>query len=153
MTMVSYKVGAGIAIVILQTFILMGFATWLATNFALRPGAMTVFFFFGNCMMAASITNDTPLLVTYVAMSIATGAAADLIIAGGGSQPLSGRRLHAFGFIVPLVYYAVYFAVTIATGGTWWNAALIGGALGWAGLIGAALTLLVPAQRQQPSVP
>lgn len=153
MTLVSYKVGAGIAIVILQTFILMGFATWLASNFALRPGALTVFFLLGNCMMAASLTNDTPLLLTYVAMSISAGIVGDLLIAGNGAHPLRGRRLHLFGFVVPIVYYAAYFAVTIATGGTWWDPALIGGALGWAGLIGAAVTLLVPAQRQQPSVP
>jgi hypothetical protein len=152
-TMTSYKVGAGIAIVILQTFILMGFATWLASNFALRPGAITVFFLFGNCMMAASITNDTPLLETYVAMSILGGLAADMLVAGSRSRPMSGRRLHVFGFVVPIVYFATYFIVTIATGGTWWDPALIGGALGWAGLVGAALTLLVPTQKRQPLLP
>ncbi|MGH7660150.1 MAG: hypothetical protein ACRENA_04435 [Vulcanimicrobiaceae bacterium] len=152
-TMVSYKTGGGIAIIILQTFILMGFATWLVSNFALRPGAMTIFLLAGNCMMAASITNDTPLAVTYLVMSIVAGVVADIFMAQGGAQALRGPRLHAFGFVVPLVYYAAYFAVTIATGGTWWDPALIGGALGWAGLIGAAVTLLVPARRRQPSAP
>jgi hypothetical protein len=150
-TMVSYKTGAGIAIVILQTFILMGFATWLVSHFALRPGAMTVFFVLGNGMMAASITNDTPLFGTYVAMSVAGGIVADLIIARSGREPLAGRPLHLFGFVVPVVYYATYFGVTIATGGTWWDPPLVGGALGWAGLVGAAITLLAPSRGIMPA--
>lgn len=132
-TMVSYKAGAGIAIVILQTFILMTAVLWLATRFRLRPGAMTIFFLLGNCMMAASITNDTPLLLTYVAMSLAAGITADVILARSANVQL-------FGFAVPVAYYATYFIVTAATGGTWFSAPLIGGAIGWAGLVGLALS-------------
>lgn len=142
-TMVSYKVGAGIAIVILQTFILMSFATWLVTNFRLAPGAFTIFLLLGNCMMAASIANQTPLAIIYAAMALTAGIATDIIIRQSRINPLEGPALHAFGFVVPIVYYATYFAFTGATGGVWFSAPVIGGALGWAGLVGAGLTLLV----------
>ena len=142
-TMVSYKVGAGIAIIILQTFILMTAVLWLVTRFRLQPGALTILLLLGNCMMAASITNDTPLLVTYVVMSLAAGITGDVLIA-------RSRSVAPIATVVPLVYYGTYFAVTAATGGTWFSAPLIGGALGWAVLVGLALTFLAPTRMREP---
>ena len=142
MTLQSYKTGAGVAIVILQTFILMAFSLWLVTNFRLRFGAFTIFLLLGNCMMAASVANQTLLLPAYVTMSIVAGLAGDLIVSGSAATPLRGAALHLFGVIVPVAYYGTYFAFTILTGGTWFSAPLAGGALGWAGLVGVALTLL-----------
>ena len=142
-TLFLFKTGAGVAIVIFQTLMIMSFAIWMASNFRLRAGAMPLFFLLGNCIIAAALTNDTPLFVTYVAMSVAAGIAGDAVVARSPVQPLRSRSLHLFGFVVPVVYYATYFLVTIATGGMWWGPSLIGGALVWAGVAGLGLTLLV----------
>lgn len=139
--LVSYKTGSGVAIILLQTLILMAFVIWMASRFRPGPGAMTLFFLLGNCIIAAALTNDTPLLETYIAMALAGGIVADAIIARS-ARPLKPPALYVFGFVVPVVYYGTYFIVTIATGGTWWNPELIGGSLVWAGVGGLGLTLL-----------
>lgn len=141
-TMVSYKTGAGIAIVILQTFILLTAVLWFVTRFRPRPGALTTLLLLGNCMMAASISNGTPLLITYVAMSLAAGIAGDILIA-------RSQNVTPIAIGVPLVYYGTYFAVTAATGGTWFSPPLIGGALGWSALVGLALTFVVPTRMRE----
>jgi hypothetical protein len=55
---------------------------------------------------------------------------------------LAGPALLAFGGLVPLAYYAAFFALSFALGGVWWNWNLIGGSLVWAALAGFALALL-----------
>jgi hypothetical protein len=148
-TLFLYKTGTGVAVIILESLILMLFAIWLATRFRLRPGAMTVFFLFGNCIIAAALTNDTPMLLTYIVMTLAAGIAADTIIARSSTAPLAGRSLHIYGFVVPVVYYAAYFVVTLATGGVWFSPPLIGGALLWAGVCGLGMSFLPNAQAAQ----
>ncbi|MBV8424380.1 MAG: hypothetical protein JO349_04255 [Candidatus Eremiobacteraeota bacterium] len=142
-TLLLYKVGAGVAIVLLQTLILMLFVVWVASRFKLRPGAMVVLFLTANCIIAAALTNDTLLFVTYVIMSVVAGIVADILIAGADG-PLQPPALRVFGFVVPVVYYGTYFAVTALSGGVWMNPSLVGGALVWAGVAGVGLTLLVP---------
>ena len=139
---VLFKTGAGVAIIILQSLILMGVTLWMATRFALRPGAVTVLFVLGNCMVAAALTNDTWLFFTYLAMSLAGGIAGDLIIAKLHPAPWRPVALGIFGAVVPGVYYAAYFIVTALTGGVWFSWALTLGALVWAMLCGLALTML-----------
>ncbi len=148
-TLFLYKAGTGVAVIILQTLILMLFAVWLATRFRLRPGAMTVFFLFGNCIIAAALTNDTPMLLTYVVMSLVAGIVADTIIARSSDAPLGGRALYIFGFVVPVAYYGAYFAVTLATGGIWFSPPLAGGALVWAGVCGLGISFLPNTQAAQ----
>lgn len=142
-TLSLYKTGSGVAVVILQSAILMTFALWLVSRFALPPGAMTAFFLLGNGMIAAALTNDTPLLATYLAMSFAAGIVADAIVARLCPSPSRLGALRIFGLAVPVVYYATYFGVTIATGGTWWNWNLMLGALVWSACVGVGLSLLV----------
>jgi hypothetical protein len=148
-TLFLYKTGTGVAVIILETLIVMLFAVWLATRFRLRPGAMTVFFVFGNCIIAAALTNDTPMLATYLGMTVAAGIVADAIIARSPDAPLRGRLLHIFGFVVPIVYWGAYFVVTIATGGTWFDPPLLGGALVWSGVCGLGISFLPSTQAAQ----
>lgn len=148
-TLLLYKTGTGVAVIILESLIVMLFTVWLATRFRLRPGALTIFFVLGNCIIAAALTNDTPLLATYLVMSVAAGIAADMLVARSSSSPLSGRSLHLFGFVVPVVYYGAYFAMTIATGGTWFDPPLLGGALVWAGVSGLGISFLPSTQAAQ----
>jgi len=148
-TLLLYKTASGVAVIILESLIVMMFAIWLASRFRLRPGAMTIFFLFGNCIIAAALTNDTPMLVTYVVMSLAAGITGDAIIARARGAPLHAGALHAFGFIVPVVYYGAYFVVTFATGGVWFDPPLLGGSLVWAGVCGLGLSFLPNTQAAQ----
>jgi hypothetical protein len=80
-TMVLFKTGSGVAVVMLQSLILMGITIWAVARFRLRPGALPLLFVLGNCMIAAALTNDTLLLATYIAMSVVAGIAGDAIVA------------------------------------------------------------------------
>ncbi|HYZ16156.1 MAG TPA: hypothetical protein VE591_07125 [Candidatus Acidoferrum sp.] len=142
-TLVLYKTGSGVVVVMLQSAILMIFALWLVSRFALPAGALTLLFVLGNGMIAAAITNDTPLLATYLVMSLAAGIVADAIVARFRPSPSRLVALRLFGLIVPVVYYLTYFAVTLAWGGTWWDWNLMLGALVWSGCFGVGLSLLV----------
>ena len=142
-TMVLFKTGSGVAVVMLQSLILMGITLYAVSRFRLRPGALTLLFVLGNCMIAAALTNDTLLLATYLAMSIVAGITGDMIVAR--MRPAPGRRVAflVFGALVPGAYYGTYFVFTLLTGGFWWSWTLMFGALVWAVLCGLSLTLLV----------
>jgi hypothetical protein len=145
---VLFKTGSGIAIVMLQSLVLMGVCVWTVARFSLRPGALTIMFVLGNAMIAATLTNDTAILATYLAMSVAAGATGDLIVAGlhpSRSRPVA---FGLFGALVPGVYYGMYFLFTELTGGVWWSWTLTMGAIVWAMLCGLALTLLVGARNE-----
>jgi hypothetical protein len=145
-TFVLFKTGSGIAIVILQSLVLMGVCVWMVARFALRPGALTILFVLGNGMIAAALTNDTPILATYLAMSLVAGLTGDLIVARlhpSRSRPVA---FGLFGALVPGAYYGTYFLFTALTGGFWWSWTLTLGAIVWSMLCGFALTLLAGAR-------
>jgi hypothetical protein len=145
---VLFKTGSGIAIVMLQSLVLMGVCVWTVARFSLRPGALTIMFVLGNAMIAATLTNDTAILATYLAMSVAAGATGDLIVARlhpSRSRPVA---FGLFGALVPGVYYGTYFLFTALTGGVWWSWTLTMGAIVWAMLCGLALTLLAGARNE-----
>jgi hypothetical protein len=148
LTLMLYKTGSGIAIVILQSAILMAFALWLVSRFRLRPGALTLFFVLGNGMIAAVLTNDTPLLATYLAMCLAAGIVGDTLVARLHPSPSRTTALRIFAIVVPVVYYGTYFAVTMATGGTWWNWNLVLGALVWTACAGLGLSFLIGGEQK-----
>jgi len=139
---VLFKTGSGIAIVILQSLVLMGMCLWTVVRFALRPGALTILFVLGNAMIAASLTNDTPILATYLVMSVVAGCVGDAIVARVRPSRADPVALGLFGALVPGAYYGTYFLFTALTGGVWWSWALTLGAIVWAMLCGLGLTLL-----------
>jgi hypothetical protein len=141
-TFVLFKTGSGIAIILLQSLVLMGASVWTVARFALRPGALTIVFVLGNGMIAAALTNDTPLLATYLAMSVVAGLVGDLIVAQQHPSPSRPTAFGLFGALVPGAYYGTYFLVTALTGGVWWSWTLTLGAIVWSMLCGLALTLL-----------
>jgi hypothetical protein len=104
-------------------------------------------------MIAAALTNDTPILATYLAMSVVAGATGDFIIAR--LQPARSRPVAfgIFGALVPGVYYGTYFLFTALTGGVWWSWTLTLGAIVWSMLCGLALTLLAGGRVEPASNP
>jgi hypothetical protein len=141
-TLALYKNGAGITIVIVQALLLAGFAIWTVARFALRPGALTILFVLGNGMIAAVLTDETPLLFVYVSMSVAAGVAGDLIVARRRACAPLPATLCFVGAFVPGIYYGTYFLMTALTGGVWWSFTLALGAVVWSTICGLALAFL-----------
>lgn len=152
-TFVLFKTGSGIAIVMLQSIVLMGACAWTVARFALRPGALTILFVLGNGMIAAALTNDTPILATYLAMSVVAGSVGDLIVARLAPARSRPVAFGLFGAIVPGVYYGMYFLFTALTGGVWWSWTLTLGAIVWSMLCGLALTLLAGGRVEPQAAP
>jgi hypothetical protein len=144
--LVLYKTGTGVMIVILTSLTEMAFALWFASRFVLARGAMTLFFVLGDGMIAAALTSDRPILFVHLAMNVAAGIVAEIVLARNRPLPpaLPGLyRLRAFAIAVPIAYWGTYFALTIALEGTWWNWSLIGGVIVWSVLSGFGLTFLM----------
>lgn len=142
-----YKTGSGIMALVLNAVILMAFVLWLVTRLPLRPGALTVFMLLGNGLIAAALTNDTPLLPIYLAASFVAGAVGDVLVARLRPAVHRPAALRTFAAIVPVAYYGTYFVATIIAGGTWWNWNLIFGALVWCATIGIGLAFVAGATR------
>ena len=136
-----YKLGTGVLIVIFQSLLMAGFALFAGARFPLRPGALTLMYLLGNFATAAAFTNDTPLLVTVLAMSAAAGITGDAIMTRMRRAP-GIRTYQLLGVCVPAVYFAVYFIVTGATERLWWDWNVTLGAIIWAAGVGFGLSLL-----------
>jgi hypothetical protein len=141
-TWISFKTGSGIAIVILQSLILMGPTLWMIARFRLKPGALVVFFVAGNCMIAAALSGDTPLFFTYVGMSAVAGIVGDICIARLHAEPSRPVAFAMCGAFTAGAYYGTYLLVTAMTGGIWWSWTLIAGGVVWSMLCGLAMALI-----------
>jgi hypothetical protein len=108
----------------------------------LRPGALTLMYLLGNFAAAAAFTNDTPLLVTTLAMSLVAGAVGDAIVVRFHPSPERKVAYRLLGIAVPVFYFATYFIVTAVADRVWWDWNVLVGALIWSGVIGFGLTLL-----------
>lgn len=139
-----YKIGTGVLVVLFQSAIVAGFGLFAGTRFPLRPGALTLMYLLGNFAAAAAFTNDTPLLVTVLLMSLAAGITGDIVVAKLRPSPYASGSYRLLGTLVPFVYFATYFIVTGLTSGVWWDWNVTLGAALWAAVIGFGLTLLAP---------
>lgn len=137
-----YKTAMGVLVVLFQSAIVAGFALFAGTRFPLRPGALTLMYLLGNFAAAAAFTNDTPLLATVLAMSLAAGIVGDAIVALLQPSPERVIAYRVLGAAVPASYFATYFIVTAAADRVWWDWNVMLGAVIWAGVIGFGLTLL-----------
>lgn len=143
-----YKTGMGVLVVLFQSAIVAGFALFAGSRFPLRPGALTLMYLLGNFAAAAAFTNDTPLLITVLAMSAVAGIVGDAIVARLHPVAENSRAYAFLGIAVPASYFTVYFIVTAITDRVWWDWNVMLGAIIWAGVIGFGLTLLSPPRGQ-----
>jgi hypothetical protein len=137
-----YKVGTGVLVVLFQSTLMAGFALFAGTRFTLRPGAITLMYLLGNVAAAAAFTNDTPLLVSVLAMSLVAGSIADIIVLRLKPSPERVVAYRLLGAAVPMAYFVTYFIATEIAGGVWWNWNIVLGAIMWSGVMGFGLTLL-----------
>ncbi len=139
-----YKLGMGVLIVIFQSTIVAGFALWAGSRFTLAPGALTLMYVLGNFAAAAAFTNDTPLLVTVLLMSVAAGVTGDAIVLRLRPSAARPKTYRLLGAAVPVAYFATYGIMTAIVQGVWWDWNVLLGAVIWAGVIGFGLSLLAP---------
>ncbi len=141
-----YKLGTGVLVVLFQSMLVAGFALFAGSRFHLRPGALTILFVLGNGAAAAAFTNQSPLLITILAMSVVAGIVGDAIVTLQRPAPERIGAFRLLGIAVPASYFATYFVATAIAGGVWWDWNVLLGATIWAGVIGFGLTLLCAPQ-------
>lgn len=151
-TWLLFKTGSGVAIIILQTLLLMAPTMWMVARFRLAPGALPIYFVLANGMLAATLSNDSWLFATYIIMSIVAGIVGDIVIARLHPTPARPLASAVFGALTAGAYYGTYLIVTQLTGGLWWSWTLVLGSVVWAMLCGLALSFLT-AQRNDTATP
>ncbi len=133
----------GIAGILLQTGLLMGFVLLLVKRWRLPFGALT-FILTVNTAMVCVFSDQYRL----VPAAFVAGLAADLFIRF--FNPSSARQdvLRLFAFLIPVILYLGYFTELITMDGTTWSIHLWLGSCILAGIVGLLLSyLLVPPQR------
>jgi hypothetical protein len=124
--------------IILHTGLLMGVVLLLVRRFDLPPGSLT--FLVGvNAVFVTMIKGADPIIL----VGVLGGVAADMLLAALRPAPDRLAQVRLFGFLVPLMLYALYFYGLIRVDGVWWPVHLWAGAPVVAGLTGLILSLAV----------
>lgn len=132
----------GVAAIVLQAVILMGFLLFALRRWHLPLGTFTLVFTLNAVLVG--LKDDAVFLVPAVLLA---GGAVDLLY--WFLRPAVGRvaTLRLFAFSVPVVYYLGYFITLMLTSGITWSIHLWLGSIVMAGVIGLTLSyiLLPPA--------
>jgi hypothetical protein len=130
----------GIASIMLQTALLMGWVLLIVRRWRLVPGALT-FLFTLNALLL-SILQYNWFLVPAVFLA---GLCADALVQWLQPSAAQPRTLHIFAFVVPAIYYFFYFLDLMVVEQVAWTPHLWVGAIFLAGATGLGLSyLLVP---------
>jgi len=133
----SFLEGKGVAAILLQTFTLVGVVLYAARRWILPFGAVTTIFGLSS-LLTIAVHQDWFLLPSV----LLTGLLADALYARlrpGSGHPSS---LQGFAFILPVLFYTLYFLTLQLSGGIWWRVHLWAGAIVMAGIAGWLLSLV-----------
>jgi len=132
----------GVASILLQTAISMSIVLLAVRRWKLPIGSFALIFAI-NGLLVSFLAGNAPFIETTIFSGL-LGLAADIL--NVLLQP-SGQRviaLRVFAFVVPVINYAVYFAVLLAiSGGIWWSVHLWTGSIVMAGIVGLLLSYLI----------
>lgn len=109
------------------------------------PGGFTLMFFIDTLGIALmrELQLAPGFMLPTIVLGLLWGILADVLYAALKPTDRASARLYSFIFLVPAGIVALYFiALGIAGGGTWWPAALAGGSVLYAGLVGLAIGLV-----------
>jgi hypothetical protein len=123
--------GPAIASILLQSAVLVGAVLFLIRRWRLPFGALILVFTLNGLLM--SVLEDRYLLALPM---LGAGLVADLLLLWLKPSPAQPGRLSLFGFLVPVVFYALYFFTLQMTGGVGWTIHLWLGSIFMAGLVG-----------------
>lgn len=141
-----FRQALGMASILIQTVILMGFALLAVRRRALPFGGLALVF--GGTAALMGLVGDEYRLVPGALLA---GLAADVLAHWlRPSETTAGFRWFAFG--APALYYVAYFIGVQATGGVGWTIHMWTGAIVLAGLVGLLLSYLIAAPpRSEPA--
>lgn len=129
----------GIASILLQAGLMIGVVLLLLRRWgsALPPGSLTLVFTVNALLMG--FMKDQ---LTLVPAAVLAGAAGDVLLKL--LRPSVGRpaALRFFAFVVPTVYFLLYFAALALTKGIWWSIPLWTGSIALAGIAGWLVSYL-----------
>ncbi len=130
----------GLVSILLQAAILMGAVLlavrrWGAT---LPFGAFTMMF----TLNAALVGFERSELI-FVPVAFLGGVAADSLLIAWKPSVERLNLLRLYAFVVPAIYYALYFAELQLTGGIWWTVPLWTGSIVYAGVAGLLQSYLI----------
>ena len=140
--------GVGVAGILIQAALMMGVILlavrrWARPEGRLPFGSLTVMLTLST-LLTVSVHEDWRL----APIGVLTGVAADLLQTW--LKPTTARpgAFRWFAFVVPIIFYALYFATLALTGGMWWTIHVWAGAMVMAGIVGWPLsyTFVPPAQ-------
>jgi hypothetical protein len=135
-----YRHILGTLAVIWQSLLLVATMLYFVLNVRLRMGALLVFAVLQKALISMTLSRNASELLLVTLSSICAGLIAEFIYARYRPSRDRPGAFRAFGFFVPLTFYAAYFALALPLfGGTWWDPAFLFGAIAYAGLAGILL--------------
>jgi hypothetical protein len=140
----------GVLSVMYQSAVTVAVILTLVRRFRLPSGAFSVLLGVNGALLLSVQEPGSHLIL----LPLATGIAADVLYAVWRPSVARPRRLRLFAFAVPLVLYALYFAVVGWREGIWWPTPVWAGAIFVAGAVGLLVSfLVVPVQSAAPADP
>lgn len=132
-------VSVGVASILLQTALMMGFVLLALRRWHLPFGALTLLFTVNAALVV--VFRDNYRLIP---VALLTGLVADglgLVLFSPNRESVG--RLRLFAFLVPVVMYGLYFLEFALVGQVFWSAPLWGGSIFLAGVTGLVVSYLV----------
>lgn len=127
----------GVLGILLQTGILMGVILLAIRRWQLPVGALTLIFTLNVTLL--SFMRDR---YWFILVAVIAGLVADALLVALRPSAARPGALHLFAFVVPVVYYLLYFLVLILTQGTRWSIHAWLGSTVMAGIAGWLLSYL-----------
>lgn len=138
----AYK-SLGVAGILLQAGLLIGFILLALRRWRLPPGALTLIFTLNATLM--SVLSDQYRLIPAVLLA---GLVADFLLWRLKPSAERPAAVHLFAFAVPTILYLFYFLTLMLTSGITWRIHLWLGSTVMAGIVGLVLSyVLVPPMR------
>lgn len=144
-TLHDYKQGIGLAAVLFQALLLVGFLVFVGRRIRLAFGAVTVLFVVGNAFIALAHSNYAAQLAGVLLASAAAGLCGDLFKIGPETHE---ARWAWCAFFTPMIYWTVNLAVLALTMGVWWTPDIVAGSIMYAGFAGLFVNAIAMSGRK-----
>jgi hypothetical protein len=134
----SQRESLGVSSILIQTALAMGVALLLVKRWRLPFGALTLLF--GATNLLILIVSDH---YVFLPGAVVTGLLADVLVWWLKPSADKPARFYLFAFVVPLVYYALFFAAAATMGTVRWTVHLWSGSTVIAGVVGLLVAFLL----------
>jgi hypothetical protein len=130
-----FRQALGIASILFQTGLLMGLVFLAIERWTLPLGGLTLVFTLNAMLM--SFMHDQ---YRFIPVAAGAGVAADLLLRWLKPSATRPTALRLFAFVVPAVFYGLYFLLLLVTEGVGWSVHLWAGSIVLAGIVGWLLS-------------